>query len=1073
MKRGLSILLSVLLLTTCIPFGAVAVSATTEPSYDGYITNGDFETGDMTGWENQWGSCITSMVAGRSGGYALQMSTSSAWNRVRQKIAVQPNTDYAIRIEHKNVSDMYLEIKDGADSKTIATSHLESGDDWQRSVCHFNSGSCTEVYICFMGWSANACGTFDNCTIGDQSGLAYDGYLYDGDFESGFLAGVGGEYYEGTAKGWHGGGGEDYDNYDPDSGSMPEWIPYASITNAAAHSGFYGAHLQVPSSGWGFALSQPGIRLGVPGVTYTVSFWCKVNSGELGWALGSSDGFYVSSQVAGDVVSPGGWTYVQQEFVMPSWWQYDPNDPYYSNPSLTLAFESSHSRYNLDAYVDDVLITCTAETVVEDNLMYTIVEESAVLQGFYQVKTSAYGEPLEYVDVDVPAYVNGYPVTAVSAGAFAGSRALCSIALPYTVTAIGDNAFCSCENLQSVSGGENIRTIGRSAFASSPITTAPIGRWTTTIGDYAFHNCPIRSVYVPAYVTSLASTAFVACPLTTFAVDEQNRYYSAANGMLFNKEKTQLLRGVTVNGAVCTIPDSVTSITVGAFSDSGVRELILGDGITVIEPRTFEDCYSLVSVTISDNVTTIGDYAFEGCSSLVSATLGDNVTTIGERAFAYCSKLTWITIPAGVTTIGDDAFYSSYYYRIPLTDVYYGGTAAQREQIAIGSDNQDLTSATWHYNACSHRFDSVYDLDCSRCGMVRGAVNSGTTGDCTWTLYDNDHLVISGEGAMADYGDSTWAPWGAPVAYVTIEEGVTTIGDYAFDWCETLKSIHLPNSLTTIGDRAFYQCESLTSVTLPDSVTTIGESAFQQCYSLTSVTLGTGLTTIGDYAFLSYGITDVYYTGLPSDRTSITIGMDNYFLNIATWHYHWGKHVYDNACDALCDECGEERLVPDHVYDGFCDGECNACGLRREVPDHQYEVEWETIPSCGEHGITIYFCENCGHRYEVYAPATGDHVYDTTCDADCNVCGAVRAAEDHVYDHRFDTDCNLCGETRIAYGDADGDGEITALDVILLQQYFAGYNVTLNEVGADTDGDGEITALDVILLQQYFAGYER
>ncbi len=79
---------------------------------------------------------------------------------------------------------------------------------------------------------------------------------------------------------------------------------------------------------------------------------------------------------------------------------------------------------------------------------------------------------------------------------------------------------------------------------------------------------------------------------------------------------------------------------------------------------------------------------------------------------------------------------------------------------------------------------------------------------------------------------------------------VTTIGDYAFAYCDSLTSVTIPDSVTTIGERAFYSCNSLTSITIGDSVTTIGYDAFAYCYSLTSVTIPDSVTTIGDWAFV-------------------------------------------------------------------------------------------------------------------------------------------------------------------------------------------------------------------------------
>ena len=84
---------------------------------------------------------------------------------------------------------------------------------------------------------------------------------------------------------------------------------------------------------------------------------------------------------------------------------------------------------------------------------------------------------------------------------------------------------------------------------------------------------------------------------------------------------------------------------------------------------------------------------------------------------------------------------------------------------------------------------------------------------------------------------------------------VTTIGDGAFEGCDSLTSITIPNSVITIGEGAFYRCTSLTSITIPDSVTTIGNGAFFDCDSLTSITIPNSVTTIGKNAF--YGCTSL------------------------------------------------------------------------------------------------------------------------------------------------------------------------------------------------------------------------
>ncbi len=146
----------------------------------------------------------------------------------------------------------------------------------------------------------------------------------------------------------------------------------------------------------------------------------------------------------------------------------------------------------------------------------------------------------------------------------------------------------------------------------------------------------------------------------------------------------------------------------------------------------------------------------------------------------------------------------------------------------------------------------------------RAIVDSGECGaqgdNVIWTLYDDGEMVVSGEGKMADYEEkwdensypSTTAPWSEyrlNIEIVSINEGVTNIGAYAFSYCYNLEIVDFSCTVTDINDGAFSDCFNLKSANIPSGVTHIGSSAFYYCLRLQSVNLPECITTIEDLTF--------------------------------------------------------------------------------------------------------------------------------------------------------------------------------------------------------------------------------
>jgi len=157
-------------------------------------------------------------------------------------------------------------------------------------------------------------------------------------------------------------------------------------------------------------------------------------------------------------------------------------------------------------------------------------------------------------------------------------------------------------------------------------------------------------------------------------------------------------------------------------------------------------------------------------------------------------------------------------------------------------------------------------------------VDSGNCGpDLTWSLNSEGLLTISGEGVMNDWSYSVspkiYTPWNSyvqSITSVTIEDGVTSIGNCAFNDCTNLKTITIPDSVTSIGKLAFYSCESLKTVSIPNSVTSIGSTAFCKCTSLESITIPNSVTSIGTYVFQYCSSLET--VTLPDNVTSIGEG---------------------------------------------------------------------------------------------------------------------------------------------------------------------------------------------------------
>ncbi len=357
----------------------------------------------------------------------------------------------------------------------------------------------------------------------------------------------------------------------------------------------------------------------------------------------------------------------------------------------------------------------------------------------------------------------------------------------------------------------------------------------TAIGAHAFDECQSHvAVRISASVTDIDENAFSDWTVWLITVDDDNTNFSSYDGILYNRNKSKLLRcpegkpgTVIIPNGVGTIgdhafshcedlldiyiPESVANIGDNAFINCSMMNVTISEGVESIGRCAFMNCGNLADIAIPNSVIHIGESAFSMCSNLSEVYIPGNLTGIENRMFQDCNSLTSIIIPEGVTTIGDFAF---------------GG--------------------------------------CSRLNTI--TFPESVLGIGTGAFQDCGSLAnITIPGSVAEIGFSAFQDCSS-LTGIEIPAGVTRIGTRVFSGCSRLADVSLPDSVTSICDFAFYKCGSLKSITLPNKLTDIARSAFSDCASLTNVSIPDGMTKIGDSAFKNCNLTDV---AVPNSVTEI------------------------------------------------------------------------------------------------------------------------------------------------------------------------------------------------------------
>ena len=217
----------------------------------------------------------------------------------------------------------------------------------------------------------------------------------------------------------------------------------------------------------------------------------------------------------------------------------------------------------------------------------------------------------------------------------------------------------------------------------------------------------------------------------------------------------------------------------------------------------------------------------------------------------------------------------------------------------------------------------IFTLFVAAVAAVMMSAKTAESGSCgpnlNWTFNaSTGELIISGTGPMNDYSTDNYAPWFAyndKIKYLTIEPGITAIGDYAFYGLGYVEYTKIPEGVTSIGDYAFDICLSMESIYIPYGVKAIGDCAFGGCVKLSKVELPYGVTSIGSHAFAWTGIEKIV---IPATVSSIgDYAFQNCpnltsIYNLATTPQTINANVFDYVDKSKC-----ALYVPDYADDNY------------------------------------------------------------------------------------------------------------------------------------------------------------
>jgi len=476
--------------------------------------------------------------------------------------------------------------------------------------------------------------------------------------------------------------------------------------------------------------------------------------------------------------------------------------------------------------------------------------------------------------INIPSEYNGYPVVEIES---LNAKNVTCYVIPESVENISAWAFTTWGSLltsfEVESGNQHYKSEGGVLYnadmtslirypIAKTISSVTVPEGVTEISQNAFlYSSNVSEINLPSSLSSIGMQAFYySQKLEAINVDAGNSYFSSQDGVLYDKNKTTLIYYPYNKKDVSSfsVPEGVTTVENYAF-ESGVNEITLPSTVDTVNSSSFNSWIHHITVANSNpNFVSIDGSVFsKDMTQFVyhyyteedTYTVPDGVTDIG-KVLRNCSYST-IIFPEGITTIANNSLRDSN----NLEEIYLPSTIETIEQYAFANCGA-LT--TVNFAGTASQWDSIEISQFGNDAILNAKIlcSDGTPSvpvEPTWA-YENNTLTVTYDGKMCDYSHSSRAPW------------FSDSGRYSAE------SIVFEGNPVTIGKYAFYYFYCVKKIAIPEGITTIGESAFESC-ALKEIALPTSLQSIRENAFRDNNIESVYYAGSEEEWNKIN-GID-------------------------------------------------------------------------------------------------------------------------------------------------------------------------------------------------------